>query len=158
MQLARVIKFGLAFAALAAAPSLRAQSPEEEVLAVVDQLMAAMREADSATASSLFLPEARLVAVDSREGHREVRALGFEDFVAAIGQSGGDWNERVWDPEVLFDGDLALVWAKYDFLIDDRFSHCGVDAFHLARTEQGWRFISIIYSRRSAGCESPPDG
>jgi hypothetical protein len=158
MQPTRVIRFSIALAALAAAPSLRAQSPEEEVLAVVDQLMASMREADTATASSLFLPEARLVAVDSREGHREVRALGFEDFVAAVGQSGGNWNERVWDPEVLFDGDLALVWAKYDFINDGRFSHCGIDAFHLARTRQGWRFISIIYSRRTAGCESPPGG
>ncbi len=135
-----------------------AQSSDGEVLAVVDRLMTSMREADSAVAASLFHAEARLVIVDSRDGQRSVRTIPAGDFTAAVGQSGGVWVERVWDPKVLFDGDLALVWADYDFHADGRFSHCGVDAFHLARTPDGWKIISIIYTRRAEGCESPPDG
>lgn len=158
MRMIRIIQVSLVFASLAAAPSLEAQSPEEQVLAVIDRLMTSMREADSATAAAVFHPQARLVTVDSRDGHHQVRAIAVESFVAGIGGSGRNWNERVWDPEISFDGDLALVWAKYDFLADGHFSHCGVDAFHLARTPQGWRIISIIYTRRTEGCESPPGG
>lgn len=138
--------------------TLRAQSPEEEVLAVIDALLTSMREADSATAAALFHPEARLLTLDSRQPRHEVRAIAATAFIEAIGASGGAWEERIWDPEIWFDGDLAVVWAKYDFHVDGRFSHCGVDAFHLADTPQGWKIISIIYTRRTSGCESPRGG
>jgi hypothetical protein len=135
---------------------LRAQTPEEQVNAVVDLLMTSIGRADSATAASLFHPDANLVIVDSREGRRSVQTLPASDLAASVGQSGGVWEERVWDPQVLFDGDLALVWAPYDFHIDGRFSHCGVDAFHLARAAEGWKIISIVYTRRVEDCDSPP--
>ena len=29
--------------------------------------------------------------------------------------------ERMWDPIVLIDGDIAMVWTRYDFFIDGEF-------------------------------------
>jgi hypothetical protein len=36
--------------------------------------------------------------------------------------------------------------------VDGEFSHCGVDAFILVLTEDGWRILSIADTRTTEGC------
>ena len=151
------IAIALAFQ-LGPSSSLAAQSEDEEVLEVIQTLFRGMRSADTLLVRSTLHTDARIVAIDSREGRRGSRAITPEEFVAAVGGSEGRWDERIWSPEIRFDGDLALVWAPYDFHVDGRFSHCGVDGFSLIRTEAGWKIVSIVYTRRSEGCEGPPEG
>jgi hypothetical protein len=50
------------------------------------------------------------------------------------------------------DGPLAVVWADYSFYAGSKFSHCGVDAFQLARTGTTWQIISIVDTWRKQGC------
>ena len=47
---------------------------------------------------------------------------------------------------------LASVWVPYEFYLGDKFSHCGVDAFHLARFEDGWKIIGLADTQRREGC------
>ena len=35
----------------------------------------------------------------------------------------------MWNPEVRVHGLIATVWTPYNFWIDGKFSHCGIDAF-----------------------------
>jgi hypothetical protein len=153
-----VTLLGILASLLVFSAPVAAQTDEEQVLAVIERLFEGMRTADTLLVASLFHPEARLVAIDTRAGRREERVVTLESFVAAVAGSERQWNERIWDHEFRIDADLAMVWAKYDFHIGDRFSHCGVDAFHLVRTESEWKIISILYTRRSDDCESPPGG
>ena len=39
-----------------------------------------------------------------------------------------------------------MIWTPYDFHIDGRFSHSGVDVFTVVRTADGWRIASIAYT------------
>jgi len=66
--------------------------------------------------------------------------------------AGAVWNERIYDPEVRIDGTVAQVWAYYTFHLNTTFSHCGVDAFMLAKTSAGWKITQIADSRRTDGC------
>jgi hypothetical protein len=50
------------------------------------------------------------------------------------------------------DGGLASVWTEYAFYVGERLNHCGVDAFHLVRTAEGWRIIDLADTRRREGC------
>jgi hypothetical protein len=50
------------------------------------------------------------------------------------------------------------VWAKYAFFLGDRFSHCGIDAFQLHQTADGWKIFQLTDTQRSEGCEMPPSG
>jgi hypothetical protein len=50
------------------------------------------------------------------------------------------------------DDGLAMVWVKYSFYLNDKFSHCGVDAFLLARDTAGWKIVSLGDTRRREGC------
>jgi hypothetical protein len=45
-----------------------------------------------------------------------------------------------------------VVWGSYNLWINDKFSHCGVDAFTLLKTDSGWKISSLSYSKETEGC------
>lgn len=134
---------------------VRAQADEQAVLATVRQLFTGMRTRDSTAMNQVFVPEARLVATAVRNGQTVVSMIPAARFVAQVAAATGPaWNETIQDPEIRVDGDLATVWAYYEFHLGDRFSHCGIDAFQLARTAAGWRITQVADTRRTTGCRS----
>jgi hypothetical protein len=127
------------------------------VLAVVRRLFDGMRAGDSAIVRTVFDVNARLVSAAIRDGQPYARVTTAEEFIAAVGRPhDAVWDERIWDTEVRVDGNLASVWTKYAFYLGDRFSHCGVDAFHLVRRAEGWKIVDLADMRRQEGCETPP--
>ena len=67
--------------------------------------------------------------------------------------------ERGFRPEVRISGPLATVWLPYDFHLDGRWSHCGVDQFTLVRTAAGWRIAAMAWTiEQPPACEPHPDG
>lgn len=66
-------------------------------------------------------------------------------------------RERMWDPEVRIRGRIAHVWTPYDFWTDGKFSHCGVDAFDLLRTDEGWKIAGGTYTVER-DCQPSPLG
>lgn len=126
---------------------------EKEVLATVTRLFDGMRARDTAMIRSAFAPGAELVSVGMREGKPGVAPTSADEFIRIVGSATGpQWDERIHHTEVRIDGTLASVWTGYDFYLGDKFSHCGVDAFHLARFPEGWRIISLADTRRREGC------
>jgi hypothetical protein len=122
---------------------------------VAQKLFDAMKAHDSQAAAALFLPGATLSSVDA-EGKTSVTP--FEKFAERIGSSKKGWLERIWNPKVLQHGTIAVVWADYDFYLDGQFSHCGIDAFQMFKTESGWKISGVSDSRVTQGCEQNPAG
>ncbi len=128
-------------------------SPDErDVVAAVQGLFDAMRAADTAAVRAAFHPDARLFVPGGDAGQPALRNMSVSDFVQAIGGAGVRFDERARDPEVRIDGNLAAVWTYYDFYRAENFSHCGIDAIHLARTRAGWQILQIAYTTRQEGC------
>jgi len=65
---------------------------------------------------------------------------------------GPEIDERFYDPTVEISGPLASVWTEYDLYVGGEFRHCGVDAFHLALTEEGWKIVHLADTRVQDGC------
>ncbi len=139
-----------------AVPALNAQAPETrvEVLAVVQRLFDGMRAGDSAAVRSVLHPKARLVTALVRQGAPVVQVEDdIERFVRAVGSPRAEvWDERTRNEQVLVDGTLAVVWAEYAFYLGQTFSHCGVDAFQLAKGSEGWQIVALADTRRKDGC------
>lgn len=72
---------------------------------------------------------------------------GFLKLVASR-EEGVKWEERLLDYDINIDGNLASVWTPYQFYINDVLSHCGANHFTLVATEEGWKIMTIIDSRR----------
>lgn len=143
--------------ALLPAPLLAQTSAEREaVLKPVTQLFDAMRKHDSAAARDAFAPTGRLLSITDRDGQVRMNTLTPDDFARAVarGASGPPWNEPIYDPEIRIEGRVATVWTWYDFLLGDKWSHCGVDAFQLARLADGWKITQLVDTRQTTGCKT----
>ena len=67
--------------------------------------------------------------------------------------------ERMWEPAVRVNGAMAMIWAPYDFYVGADFSHCGVDTATLMNSEDGWKIISLSWTRlQPPACPLHPDG
>lgn len=144
----------LSMAATSATP-VAAQSSEDPVVQVVVDLFDGMRERDEAKLQGVFMEGARLMGPeDDGSGNVAVRDTPIPQFISGILAAPADryLDERIYDPEVRIDGNLATVWVAYDFYLGDDFSHCGFDAFQLARTGGGWKIFQIADTRRREGC------
>jgi len=132
---------------------------EQAVRQVVDQLFVAMWEADSSKAARVFHPSARLfTAANDASGNPVLQTTVIADFVKTIGSlQAGRFKEELTTYEISVDDNLASVWSTYSFYVDGVFSHCGVDAFQLCKTAQGWKIVQVIDTRRKTNCYQGKD-
>jgi hypothetical protein len=131
-----------------------AETPDEkEVVEVAQRLFDAMAAKDADAARAMALPEARHISL---RANGTVTVSTHEQFAARLASAKGQWMERMWNPKVLVHGGVAEVWAEYDFHLDGKFSHCGVDSFHMVKTGAGWKMSEISYTVETAGCAPPP--
>lgn len=125
---------------------------ERDVTAAIQKLFDAMRTRDTAAARAAFHPNAMLFVPGEANGAPSLRVSTVDEFVTAIARSPERFDERMREPVIRIDGNLAAVWTYYDFHRGDTFSHCGIDAFHLARTGDGWKILQIAYTNRQQAC------
>jgi len=94
-------------------------------------------------------------AFSDKEGKNKVITEPVEGLLNAIANRPEDqqWDERLLDYKVQIDGNLAHVWTPYEFWYNGAFLHCGANSFTLARTDDGWKIIHLIDSRKKSGCQ-----
>ncbi|RNI26008.1 nuclear transport factor 2 family protein [Rufibacter latericius] len=160
MRLSLLLVFCLFLTTAAFAQSKKAaptplSADAKAVEAAVVRFFDGMRASDSSMARSVLAPEARLLSVSAgKDGKVMPRETPINKFVEMIAQPHPQvLDERIWDVKVNIDGDLATLWCEYAFYVGDTFSHCGVDAFQLYRSPQGWKIFSITDTRRKEGCD-----
>lgn len=83
-------------------------------------------------------PDARKVTVSPRD-----RYLSFIDGIVA---DTAHTQEQFRNVRIDTDGDIASVFFDYSFHADQRETNHGKEAWHLVRTDDGWKIISVIYS------------
>lgn len=132
---------------------------EAAVLTTVQRLFETMTAKDSAGARAVLDPEGDFVSVRwNADGERVVRRTSNRDYLEGLASRTETYLERMWESEVRIHGPIAVVWTPYDFYIDGDFSHCGVDAFQLLRTEAGWIITGGTYTVERTGCGESPLG
>lgn len=131
--------------------SLSAQSKDEsDVIAAAQKVFDGMAAHDAAMIRSAVLADARFYSVRNDAAPTSTSA---EDFITRITAMKNDLLERfTGKPTVLIKGRIAQVWSEYDFLLDGKFGHCGIDSFSLLKTNDGWKVASIVYTTETAGC------
>lgn len=58
------------------------------------------------------------------------------------------FNEKILSYNIQIDGSMAHVWAPYEFYLNDKLSHCGVNTFTLFKEKDSWKIIYLIDTRR----------
>lgn len=149
-RLARMLALPVLLGLPAQAPAQA--SPEAEVEAVVQELFRHMRAGDADAMAALMHDDVRLVTTSVRDGVPVAQVVPVAAWLDGVRNSEAELDERLYDVEVRVSQGLATVWTGYDLLVDGEFSHCGVDAFQLVETAQGWRILQVADTRRREGC------
>lgn len=163
------ILIALTGAAVLAAPLAAQESDMERsqrqiedrvaVLETVRELFRALGSRDLGRMEELHLPQALTVSIRSGGESEFPRVRTVPEVLESIGSVTVPLQERIWDAEVRVDGDIASVWAPYDFWVDGSFSHCGHDAVHLVRVDGSWRISAVTYTiAQPPECRLHPDG
>jgi hypothetical protein len=118
---------------------------QQAVLAPVTQMFDGMAKRDAAMIKKPLLNGGTMVLM--RDG--KPTQMTFDDFAARVGKPGTTQiQERIHDPLVRIDHDLAVVWAPFEFLVDGNVDHCGTDLFNLVRLDGKWVIASVADTGR----------
>lgn len=140
---------------------LAAQTNDEaEIRKVIEQIFTGMFESDSALVRSAFAKDITMATIATNKNgepvlHRESALDGFLKAVASPKKE--PWHEEFWNLKINVDGDFASAWCDYAFYLGKTFSHCGVDAFHLHKSRDGWKVFHLADTRRKEPCDIPAD-
>jgi len=145
----------LVLAMFAAVGAQSAGKEREAVMKTVQAFFDTMTAHDVDGARQILQPQGRFHAMSMKDGKPDVRAFANEEYFAQLQASKQRMQERIWNPDVRINGLIASVTAPYDFWIDGKFSHCGVDAFDLIKTEEGWKIAGGVYTVESECAPSP---
>lgn len=140
---------------LSVQPAASQQTTGSERAAVVgsiEDLFDALAAKDTAALRAAFHPEAGLASVVDGGGAGQVVTTALDDFLRSVAGAPGELYEEIGEVDLQIDGPLATARTPYTFYVDGAVSHCGVNAFHFARTEDGWRIVHITDTRRMEGC------
>jgi len=145
---------------LAQTPGQVSAAEREAVLAVVQKFFETMASGDIAGGRAVSVPEGRFFSLrESTTGTAPtVRTLTNQESFDRLSSDKRKLRERMWNPEVRIHSAIAVVWTAYDFWIDGKFSHCGVDAFNLMKTPDGWKIAGGLYTVERTGCPPSPLG
>ena len=152
----RTISLVLAFCATAHAQNLPAGHQPGEEAAILDVMDAYMHEI---SANDLAAMEARQLPEGMTFRHRarpddgwEVLARSNMEWVAPNMATDQTFRERYWSPTVLIRGSMALVWAPYEFQIDGKTTHCGVDVFSFSKIDGNWKVSNSMWTVEPDAC------
>lgn len=124
------------------------------VLAPMQRLFAGIAAKDTAAILATVRAEGRATAVVTRpDGTAAVRGSTWADFAARIPTAPGTLEERLsGQPAVEVDGEIAMIWAPYVFLVDGKRVHCGTNHLDLVREGGSWRILNVTWTQRTTGC------
>jgi len=91
----------------------------------------------------------------NKEGKDILRKGDISKLLNAIATRPADqkWDERLLSFTIQIDGTMANAWTPYEFWLNEKFLHCGVNSFQLFKNNGTWKIIYLIDSRRKEDCK-----
>ena len=132
----------------------------ENAKTIIGVFFDGMNTGDTLKMKSIMMPNMGMqTAYLSKEGENKITYSRGSDFIKMIGnlEKNTKIEERILDVRLETDGNIANVWTPYEFYMNDTFSHCGANSFTLIYTDESWKILNIIDSRRIGSCDQKKD-
>jgi hypothetical protein len=121
---------------------------EDQIKAVILKTFSAMKSVDSVALKSCFTEKALLHISQVKPEGNVIREVPIASFVKnVLTRKLGDMDERVlsWGP-ILIDHEIATAWVPYEFYLNGKFTHKGVDAFILVKVGEEYKIQTLLYN------------
>ena len=107
----------------------------------------------------LHTAESQLTAlIKGRDGTSKIENLSREEFSKFFAVKRAEISEKMYDTQTHVFGDMALVFGRYIFTVNNKLAHCGMNSFHLILTETGWKLGNSISTIEPNGCTEKEKG
>ena len=135
-----------------ASPHGKADADTTAVLATIEALFAAFESGDGAAILRQVYPDGRVTASGRRgDGTSNLRPQSWAQFAERITPQRA-FQERIANPTVQIDDDIAVVWAPFVVRVAGKVSNCGIDHFDMVRESGVWKVMNLTFSSRTTGC------
>jgi len=121
-----------------------ARADDQAVLVPIHLLFDGMAKRDASMVEASVIPGASFVSMQ----YGALFQMTFDQLAERIAAGTTHIDERIHDPLVRIDNDLAVVWAPFNFRIDGKLDHCGTDVFSLVRNNGKWLIGSLSATLR----------
>jgi ketosteroid isomerase-like protein len=95
---------------------------------------------------------------DARKLNAQFDGIGpsaLDGFVALLSTSKDKLEERFQNVEIRQDGDLGLVTFDYDFVINDKIHHSGLEHWQVRKIDGRWKILSVTWTKYLRSWHSP---
>lgn len=146
----RMIPTVLATLALAT-PAVAAAPDETAAIAAVQRFFDAMAANDGAAVAAVTLPGSLYTSIrPAPGGGTKIGRTSVEDFIKNLRPG---LHEAMWAPQVTVRaGMMATVIAPYEFKLDGKALHCGIDVFDLAKVDGQWKIAAATWTAEADAC------
>ena len=125
---------------------------EAAVLAPVNEAFRALGAQDATALLRIVYPDGRVTAVGTlASGFSGIRSSSWTEYAARM-KPGNGFRERIANPAIEIDGDVALLWAPFTIEQNGKIVSCGYDHFDLVRQNNAWKILNITFSSRTTNC------
>lgn len=138
------------FTLLLIALSSIVSAQETEIKKSITTFFEGMHSRDTIKIKSVCNTPLLLQSVSSKNGKTVLQNESGADFYKSIAAIPADMKieERLLDYKIQYDGAMAHVWTPYEFYINGKLSHKGVNSFQLYNDNGIWKITYIIDTRR----------
>jgi len=123
---------------------------KEKLKTVIKTFFEGFHNKDSLLIASVIDRSFDLNSTSFKEDNGVLRNINRDNFIRTVitRPNSPVWEEKLLSFNIKIDGPLANVWVDYEFWLDDKLSHCGVNSIHLLKKKSGWKIFNITDSRR----------
>ena len=125
-------------------------SQNEEVKDVIVTFFKVFHAKDSSIIKSVCAENMILQSIAESSKGSQIKNQNPQDFYRSIATIPSTmlFEERVLDYSIQVDGTMAHVWTPYEFYVNNKLSHKGVNAFTLFKDNGIWKIVYLIDTRR----------
>src|SRR5579859_616707 len=131
-----------------------------KIRGVLDEFRQDIIRKDGYAITKLLLnPNVLFHSIDSQESVDNARKLNaqfdgigpsaLDGFVTLLATSKDKLEETFQNTEIRQDGDLGLVTMNYDFLINDKIHHSGLEHWQVRKIDGQWKILSVTWTKYS---------
>jgi hypothetical protein len=125
-------------------------SQNEDVKQVVITFFKGFHAKDTITMKSVCAEKMILQSVSESSKGTQLKNEKPQSFYQSIATIPATilFEERILNYSIQVDGAMAHIWTPYEFFINGKFSHKGVNAFTLFKENEQWKIVYLIDTRR----------
>ncbi|MEM6840659.1 MAG: nuclear transport factor 2 family protein [Bacteroidota bacterium] len=132
-------------------------SEEQAVMDVINQFFVSLEEQDTVLYKQIVFPEGQIWRINNKREPASHSVRYFKDDLKTF-----DPKKNLQEIPLSFDvkvhKGIAIAWVPYEFRVNGKFSHCGVDTFTLVKANANWKIVNLSYTIDAGNCQQLKNG